>query len=119
MCDQVYVYDYGQISTGQRNEILHGLKNLPTTTALKEPPKGCIEMEDDTMLCEKCYDNICTIRTRLDNFREDIDGMTPRDKKYYCEEMASMLKEYDVVANEVNLDLKIDECFRANKRLVK
>ena len=74
-------------------------------------------MEDDTMLCEKCYDNICTIRTRLDNFREDIDGMTPRDKKYYCEEMASMLKEYDVVANEVNLDLKIDECFRLNKRI--
>ena len=116
MCDEVLIYQYDRMSEGQILEMEYALYN-PKRVKYMTPPVKCIRMEEDTMLCEKCYDNICTIRTRLDNFREDIDGMTPRDKKYYCEEMASMLKEYDVVANEVNLDLKIDECFRPNKRI--
>ena len=117
MCDEVWFYKYDGMSKGQMLEMEYA-NDIRKWLRFMNIPIECIRMEDDTMLCEKCYDNICTIRTRLDNFREDIDGMTPRDKKYYCEEMASMLKEYDVVANEVNLDLKIDECFRTNKRLV-
>ena len=71
------------------------------------------------MICNKCNNNICRIRTKLDIFHEEIDCMNKHDQKYYCEEMTKILKSYDVMANDVNLNIQINKCFRMDKRISK
>ena len=71
------------------------------------------------MLCDKCNNNLCKIRTKLDIFHEETDAMSLRDKEYYCEEMISRLEDYDVNASEVNFGVEVDECYREDKRIFK
>ena len=131
MCDEVWFYMYGdgcpyqRLSEGQQvefdyvsNKKFYG-GQAPECIAYKEPPQECIEIRRDNMLCDKCNNNLCKIRTKLDIFHDEIDGMSRRDKEYYCEEMISRLEDYGVAASEVNFCVQIDECYRSDKRIFK
>ena len=71
------------------------------------------------MICDKCNNNLCTIRTKLEIFHEETDAMTLRDKEYYCDEMISILEQCGVSAREVNFNVEVSNCYREDKRIFK
>ena len=71
------------------------------------------------MICDKCNNHLCIIRTKLEKFHDDIDCMSVSDKDYYCDEMISILEQCGVSAREVNFNVEVNDCYREDKRIFK